>query len=41
MSKLTLILSISLFIIVINSSKDLPSPLSRVALSFETVLNNG
>ena len=41
MSKLTLILSISLFIIIINPSKDLPSPLSWIFLSFATVLNEG
>ena len=41
MSKLTLILSISLFIIIINPSKDLPSPLSSIFLSFTTVLNDG
>ena len=41
MFKLTLILSISLFIIIINSSRDLPSPLSWIVLSFATVLNDG
>ena len=41
MSKLTLMLSISAFIIVINSPKDLPSPSIWIVLSFATVLNDG
>ena len=41
MFKLTLILSISLTIIIINSSRDLQSPLRWIVLSFATVLNDG
>ena len=41
MSKLTLILSISSFIVIITSSKDLSSPLSCIALSFASVLDDG
>ena len=41
MSKLTLILSISLFIQIISPSKDFPSPSSWIVLSFATVLNDG